>query len=124
MVPWSSFRITSSSWRFGNRDVGVLGLLTKAMAGYHHDARKLARAFVDRTTAMLHIDYGLGVMAADAFAMRPADEVFDLADFYRELARRRRLAGLELAERFYEIDSPEGLDATDAFLRQMNGKGS
>jgi MurNAc alpha-1-phosphate uridylyltransferase len=79
---------------------------------------------VDRTTAMLHIDYGLGVIAADAFAVRPADEAFDLADFYRDLARRGYLAGLEVAERFYEIGSPEGLDETDAFLRQLNGKGS
>ena len=55
---------------------------------------------VDRTPAMLHIDYGLGIMAADAFAVRPADEAFDLADFYRDLARRGRLAGLEVAERF------------------------
>ena len=78
----------------------------------------------DRTPAMLHIDYGLGVIAADAFAVRPADEAFDLADFYRDLARRRHLGGLEVAERFYEIGSPEGLDETDAFLRQLNGKGS
>jgi NDP-sugar pyrophosphorylase family protein len=79
---------------------------------------------VDRTPAMLHIDYGLGIVAADAFAVRPADEAFDLADFYRDLARRGRLTGLEVAERFYEIGSPEGLGETDAFLRQLNGKGS
>jgi NDP-sugar pyrophosphorylase family protein len=79
---------------------------------------------VDRTPAMLHIDYGLGIIAVEAFAVRPADEAFDLADFYRDLARRGRLAGLEVAERFYEIGSPEGLGETDAFLRQLNGKGS
>jgi NDP-sugar pyrophosphorylase family protein len=79
---------------------------------------------VHRTPAMLHIDYGLAIMAADAFAVRPADEAFDLADFYRDLARRGRLAGLEVAERFYEIGSPEGLHETDVFLRQLNGKGS
>jgi NDP-sugar pyrophosphorylase family protein len=79
---------------------------------------------IDRTPAMLHIDYGLGLAAADALKMWPIDGVFDLADFYRDLARRGRLAGLDVAERFYEIGSPDGLGETDAFLQQLNGKGS
>ena len=79
---------------------------------------------INRTPTMLHIDYGLGLVAADALKAWPAGEVFDLADFYRDLARRGRLAGFEVAERFYEIGSPDGLGETDAFLRQLNGKGS
>src|SRR5437867_3094320 len=34
----------------------------------------------------------------------------------------RLLAGFEVPERFYEIGSPSGLDATDAFLRRLHGK--
>jgi NDP-sugar pyrophosphorylase family protein len=49
---------------------------------------------------------------------------FDLADFYRDRARSGRLAGLDAAERFYEIGSPDGLGETDACLHELKGKGS
>jgi NDP-sugar pyrophosphorylase family protein len=52
------------------------------------------------------------------------DGAFDLADFYRDRARRGRLAGLEVAERFYENGSPHGLGEIDAFLQELKGKGS
>jgi NDP-sugar pyrophosphorylase family protein len=70
-----------------------------------------------RTPAMRHIDYGLGVVAAAALALRAPGEPFDLADFYRDLARKGRLAGFEVAERFYEIGSPQGLAETGTFLQ-------
>lgn len=79
---------------------------------------------VDRTPAMLHIDYGLGIVACDALRVWPADGPFDLADFFRDLARRALLAGFEVSERFYEIGSPGGLGETDALLRRLNGMGS
>ena len=75
---------------------------------------------VDRTPAMLHIDYGLGILARDALEVRRAKDAFDLADLYRDLAARGLLAGFEVHERFYEIGSPAGLDETDAFLRQRS----
>jgi NDP-sugar pyrophosphorylase family protein len=77
---------------------------------------------VDGTPAMLHIDYGLGIVAIDAQKAWPADGAFDLADFFRDLARRGLLAGFEVSERFYEIGSPSGLAETDAFLRRSHGK--
>jgi MurNAc alpha-1-phosphate uridylyltransferase len=77
---------------------------------------------VDGTPAMLHIDYGLGTVAIDALKAWPAEGAFDLADFFRDLARRGLLAGLEVSERFYEIGSPSGLDETNAFLRRLHGK--
>ena len=69
-----------------------------------------------RTPRMRHIDYGLGAIDAAAFAARPAGQAFDLADFYRDLAQTGRLAGYEVAERFYEIGSPAGLAETRTFL--------
>jgi NDP-sugar pyrophosphorylase family protein len=75
---------------------------------------------VDRMPAMLHIDYGLGVLARDALAVRWATDAFDLADLYRDLAARGLLAGFEVDERFYEIGSPAGLGETDRFLRQRS----
>ncbi len=68
---------------------------------------------------LAYIDYGLGVIAAEALAARPAGIAFDLADFYAELARANRLAGFEVAERFYEIGAPAGLAETSAYLAAL-----
>jgi NDP-sugar pyrophosphorylase family protein len=70
---------------------------------------------VDRTPAMLHIDYGLSVV--DASAVRAWEGAFDLAELYRDLVRQQCLAGFEVY-RFCEIGSPSGLSETDAFLRR------
>jgi NDP-sugar pyrophosphorylase family protein len=69
-----------------------------------------------RTPRMRHIDYGLSALAAASLAAQPEGEAFDLADFYRDLARAGLLAGYEVAERFYEIGSPKGLAETGTFL--------
>src|SRR4030095_15983767 len=59
----------------------------------------------NRTPAMRHIDYGLGVFHRNAFASTPVGEVRDLADVYRDLLRAGKLAAYEVHERFYEIGS-------------------
>jgi NDP-sugar pyrophosphorylase family protein len=64
---------------------------------------------------MLHIDYGLGVIRAQALADRDVDEVFDLSSVYQSLINNGDLAGYEVAERFYEIGSHEGLNETALF---------
>ena len=71
----------------------------------------------DRLPQMHHIDYGLGVFRAEAFAACPRDAVVDLAAVQSELSRRGELAGHEIRERFYEIGSPAGLAELDALLR-------
>lgn len=70
-----------------------------------------------RTPAMRHIDYGMGALRADVLARFAAGSAFDLADVYRDLAARGKLAGYVATERFYEIGSPSGLAETDAYLR-------
>jgi NDP-sugar pyrophosphorylase family protein len=57
---------------------------------------------------MRHIDYGLGVLRASAFDDRP-EGPFDLASVYQALLARCELAAFEVADRFYEIGSFEGL---------------
>lgn len=69
-----------------------------------------------RTTAMRHIDWGLGVLKASAFGGYPAGEPLDLARVYQDLLAAGDLAGYEVTRRFYEIGSPEGLAETDAYL--------
>lgn len=69
------------------------------------------------TPAMRHVDYGLGVFTAAAFApWARDDDPFDLAAVYQHLVARDELFGHEVATRFYEIGSPEGLEDTRAFL--------
>jgi NDP-sugar pyrophosphorylase family protein len=82
----------------------------------YRDGRIVAYEKQDRTPAMRHIDYGLGGLTAAALLARPADQPFDLAGVYRDLARQGEVAGFEVANRFYEIGSPEGLAETRALL--------
>jgi NDP-sugar pyrophosphorylase family protein len=64
------------------------------------------------------IDYGLSVLDRDlVVAEIPPGEAVDLADVYSRLAAERRLAAHQVAERFYEIGSPAGLEELDAALR-------
>jgi MurNAc alpha-1-phosphate uridylyltransferase len=59
---------------------------------------------VHRDAAMRHIDYGLGILTAGAFApWRASAEPFDLAAVYQRLIASDELAGFEVTTRFYEI---------------------
>jgi N-acetyl-alpha-D-muramate 1-phosphate uridylyltransferase len=63
-----------------------------------------------------YIDYGLGLLRADAVAQEQA-EVFDLSLVYRRLLENGQLLGYEVRERFYEIGTPLGLAETEDYLR-------
>jgi len=65
---------------------------------------------------MAHIDYGLGILSARVLDPYPVDGAFDLADVYHDLSLANRLGGFEVAERFYEIGSPQGLRAAEAYF--------
>jgi MurNAc alpha-1-phosphate uridylyltransferase len=69
-----------------------------------------------RTAAMHYIDWGLGVLTAKAFARYPVDQPLDLALVYQDLLADSNLAGYEVANRFYEIGSPDGIADTAAYL--------
>ena len=75
----------------------------------------------ERHPEMAHIDYGLGLLRADALAAYPDDQPFDLADVYRDLSRTGHLAGYEVRHRFYEIGSHAGLAELDALLGSAPG---
>lgn len=74
----------------------------------------------EKVPQMKHIDYGLGVFRADAFAAYPRDAVVDLATVQSALSAAGRLAGYELKDRFYEIGSPAGLKELDQLLRNRS----
>jgi N-acetyl-alpha-D-muramate 1-phosphate uridylyltransferase len=73
---------------------------------------------VSRSAEMEYIDWGLGVLRAEAFSAYPADEPFDLAGLYQDLLARHELAAVEVTQRFFEIGSPEGLAETSEYLRK------
>ncbi len=70
----------------------------------------------NRTAAMQHIDYGLGVFRASAFAGIEDGAVADLAALYQDVLARGELAAYETTERFYEIGTPDGIRDTEAYL--------
>ncbi len=77
----------------------------------------------NRLPQMHHIDYGLGVFRAAAFAGLPRDAVVDLAVVQTQLCQRRQLAGYEIKQRFYEIGSPEGLaELSHLLCRKTSGQ--
>jgi len=72
---------------------------------------------IHRTSAMRHIDFGLGCLRPEAFDDKRPDEAFDLAEVYRRLIDRSQLAAYEVSTRFYEIGTPAGLAETDSHIR-------
>jgi MurNAc alpha-1-phosphate uridylyltransferase len=80
------------------------------------DGRIVVYDKTQMTPRMDHIDYGLGILAPSVFEAVADGQVADLAGLYSGLARAGRLAAYEVHERFYEIGSFEGLEATRAFL--------
>lgn len=69
------------------------------------------------TPDMAYIDYGLGALQAKAFDPYPMETAVDLATIYQSLLARNELAGFEVAQRFYEVGSPAGLEETQRYLR-------
>jgi NDP-sugar pyrophosphorylase family protein len=72
-----------------------------------------------QTPEMHHIDYGLGALRAAAFEAYPIDQPLDLATVYQDLLAADQLAGFEVSDRFYEIGSPGGLEATRQYLARQ-----
>ena len=104
---------------------GQLGLMTVYENHGRYDSSNVEFAHGEilrydkknKTPAMHHIDYGLGVFRAAAFDGFARDAVVDLATVQMALVARRQLAGYEMKQRFYEIGSHEGLNELDALLR-------
>jgi NDP-sugar pyrophosphorylase family protein len=70
----------------------------------------------EKVPQMHHIDYGLGLFRAAAFAPFPSNAVVDLQEVQKALLARGELAGYEMSQRFYEIGSQAGLRELDELL--------
>ncbi len=71
----------------------------------------------EKNPHMKHIDYGLGVFRASAFASCQPDEFCDLSAIQSELVARGELIGYEVYERFYEVGSHAGLAELNTLLQ-------
>ncbi len=69
---------------------------------------------------MRHIDYGLSFFNADIFKQSKQKGAYDLAETFKELAKSERLAGYEVQNRYYDVNTPENLIETRAYLSQNN----
>jgi len=69
---------------------------------------------------MRHIDFGLSVLRSGVLSSYPG-KVIDLGDIFRDLSLSGQLAGFEVAGRFYEIGSRQGLRDTEEFLSRKLG---
>ena len=64
------------------------------------------------------IDYGFAILARRAITERVGSgQVADISEVMRELSIAGQLAGFEVAARFYEIGSPQGLADLERHLR-------
>lgn len=88
---------------------------------WFEDGRLRLYSKTGKLPQMHHIDYGLSLFRAAAFADAPRDAIVDLATVQSDLSRRGLLAGFELTQRFYEIGSPAGLAELDQLLRAQPG---
>jgi N-acetyl-alpha-D-muramate 1-phosphate uridylyltransferase len=82
-----------------------------------HDGAILRYDKVDRTPAMQYIDYGLGVFRQVAFRNVGEKSRIDLASVYQSLLAAGQLAAFEVADRFYEIGSVQGIRDLENLLR-------
>lgn len=64
-----------------------------------------------------HIDYGVEMFRARAFAAVRDGVATDLAEVLQRLIAQRALCAFEVTQRFYEMGSPEGYADTAEFLR-------
>jgi N-acetyl-alpha-D-muramate 1-phosphate uridylyltransferase len=73
------------------------------------------------TADMQYIDWGLGVFRSTVFASYPSGEPLDLARVYQDLLAAGDLEGCEMANRFYEVGSPQGITDLDRYLKTRSG---
>lgn len=70
---------------------------------------------------MKHIDYGLSILRKAPFQewAKGKNAPFEINEYFVWLSENSRLAGYEVANRFYEIGSPERLEETSRYLKEL-----
>jgi NDP-sugar pyrophosphorylase family protein len=73
--------------------------------------------------AMTHIDYGINAFRSGAFASVAGERAVDLAEIHGAMIARGTLRAFAVAERWYEIGTPEALAETERFLAGRAAEG-
>jgi NDP-sugar pyrophosphorylase family protein len=76
-------------------------------------------AKAEKTPKTDYIDYGACIFRREALDQLPANQPYSLGQLFSRLIVQKELLAYEVAERFYQIGSPEGLDE---FRRLKGGK--
>lgn len=64
-----------------------------------------------------YIDYGMSILTGPALQDFPDGRPFDLAAVFQAMIAARELLAFEVSDRFYEVGSEAGYQATEAHLR-------
>lgn len=72
----------------------------------------------NRLPQMKYIDYGFSVLSFETLKLIPPGVPSDLSDTLESLSRSGEVYGYEIAERFYEIGSFQGILELEEYLRK------
>jgi NDP-sugar pyrophosphorylase family protein len=106
MTVWEANPYNLSQWKERNTQFNrSTGLIEK------YDKKKA-------TEAMHHFDFGLSFFNRSVFDKRKKESAFDIGDIFQALVKENQLAGYEVDRRFYDLNTPECLIETRAYLGQ------
>ncbi len=69
----------------------------------------------EKAEDMVYIDYGASIFRERVLELIPKGEFYSLDRLFPRLAEEKELVAFEAKERFYEIGSPQGLEAFRQF---------
>ena len=73
------------------------------------------------TKKMEFIDYGFMIFETSALLDSPYEGAFDMSVLVKQLATEKRLAAFEVAQRFYEVGTPDGIATLEKYLADAQG---
>ena len=74
---------------------------------------------VEKTAEMVYIDYGACIFRREVLEWLPGKQAYSLEQLFGRLIAKQQLLAFEVAERFYQIGSPDGLEE---FRRLKGGR--
>jgi N-acetyl-alpha-D-muramate 1-phosphate uridylyltransferase len=79
--------------------------------------RVLKYSKVEKSEDMVYIDYGASIFKKEALRLIPKNHVYSLEGLFIRLVEKEELLAFDVNDRFYEIDSPQGLKDFEAFIK-------
>jgi NDP-sugar pyrophosphorylase family protein len=70
------------------------------------------------TESMKYIDYGFMIFKISTILESDYGGPFDMSVWVKQLAAEKKLAAFEVAQRFYEVGTPEGIATLEQYLAQ------